>query len=427
MRIAVLNQYYWPSVAATAQLGADLCEALVRAGHEVVVFASQGDYVGGGARLPARAEHNGVQIRRLPATAFGKKAIPLPILRRAGSVPGRLADYGSFYGLATAALLAARADVYLCLSTPPLIALAGLAAARLRPRARFAYWCQDVYPQMAIALGWLDARSPLAHALGAVSSLLVRQADLVVAIGERMAAELRAQGAQAPVIIHNWSDGAAIDPALAPPPELNRYRALASADPQAVVVGYAGNMGLAHDFTGLCDLLRSAQKIEGAERLRFLFSGEGERKSQLWAAAKVGGLLDGGPGPQAVFLPYQPREDLPELLCAADLHVVTMADEAAGLMVPSKLYGALAAGRAVLLAGPAETEADDILRQLDCGLRVNAQDGAGLRAALTQLLHDDARRVAYGERARAGFMRHFDRGRACARFVREIETLAAAS
>jgi glycosyltransferase involved in cell wall biosynthesis len=419
MHILVLNQFYWPSVAATAQLSADLCAALVQAGHSVTALASQGDYVGGADRLPAHAEHDGVQIRRLPATSFGKNPIDLPVLRKAGSVPGRLADYASFYGLATAATLAAKADVYLCLSTPPLIALAALQAARLRKGARFVYWCQDVYPDMAVALGWLQAESPAARALGLASRRILKGADKVVAIGDRMAAVLAERGAHDPVVIHNWSDGTAIDPALAPTKADNRYRKLAGASPEDVLVVYAGNMGLAHDFSGLLHLLGAVGDTPAAARLRFLFVGEGARKADLEAA------MAKAPNLRATFLPYQPREALPEMLCAADVHVVTMADEAAGLMVPSKLYGALAAGRAVLLAGPGGTEADDILRNLSCGVRVNAADGAGLTQALVALVADDDGRARMGQRAREGFMATFDRQNACDRFVAEVERLHA--
>ena len=413
MHILVLNQFYWPSVAATAQLSADLCAALVAAGHRVTALASQGDYVGGGERLPARAEHDGVQIRRLPAASFGK-----------GTLAARLTDYASFYGLAAAATLSTAADVYLCLSTPPLIALAGLQAARMRRGARFVYWCQDVYPDMAVALGLLKADSAAARLLAAASARTLRGADRVVAIGDRMAAVLAERGARDPVVIHNWSDGGAIDPARAPAKADNRYRALAGAGPEDVLVVYAGNMGLAHDFSGLVHLLRAVGGTPAAARLRFLFVGEGARKRDLEAAVAQATAGQGdATGLKATFLPYQPREALPDLLCAADVHVVTMADEAAGLMVPSKLYGAMAAGRAVLLAGPGGTEADDILRGLDCGRRVDAADGPGLLRALEALVADDAGREAMGARARTGFMATFDRAQACARFVAEVEAL----
>ncbi|MFN3202568.1 MAG: glycosyltransferase family 4 protein [Bradymonadia bacterium] len=408
MHIVLLNQFYWPSVAATAQLSADLCEALVQAGHQVTVICSQGDYVGDAPRLSARAHHNGVDIVRLPATSFGK-----------GNKLLRLTDYASFYGLAAGALLTVKApDVFICLSTPPMVALAGLYAARLR-RAPMIYWCQDVYPDMAVALGVLQADSVAAKALDQASRHLLGRSAAVVSIGERMAEVLSARGASAPVIIHNWSDGSAIDPAKSPPRAENAFRRLLGASPDDVLIMYAGNMGMAHNFTAVDHALNTLAGHPEGSRLCFGFIGEGNRKHEVEAMAAR--AIEGGA--RIKFLPYQDREKLPEMLTAADVHLVCMDDQVSGLMVPSKLYGAMAAGRAVLLAGPGEGEAADIVRDTACGFQVRADDGPAMVEALLTLSWDDDLRTQMGQKARADFMARFDRSSACARFVELVEQL----
>ena len=409
MHIVLLNQFYWPSVAATAQLSADLCEALVGAGHRVTVICSQGDYVGDAPRLPARAHHNGVDIVRLPATSFGK-----------GNKLLRLTDYASFYGLAAGALLTVRrADMFICLSTPPMVAFAGLYAARLR-RVPMIYWCQDVYPDMAVALGVLQADSLAAKGLDRASRHLLSGASAVVAIGERMAEVLAERGANDLHIIHNWSDGAAIDPATAPSRAENPYRQRLGAGPDDVLIMYAGNMGMAHDFTAVDHALNALADHPEAKRLCFGFIGEGNRKAEVQAIAAKATAK----GARIEFLPYQPRDQLPAMLTAADAHLVCMDDQVSGLMVPSKLYGAMAAGRAVILAGPGEGEAADIVRQTRCGFQMAADDGPAMVEAMLSLSWRDDERVEMGQRARAAFMDRFDRQRACGRFVELVERLS---
>jgi glycosyltransferase involved in cell wall biosynthesis len=406
VHLVVLNQFYWPSVAATAQLLTDLCEHAARAGHRVTVVASQGDYVGDGERMPAREVHEGVEIRRVAATSFGK-----------GQTLGRLADYASFYALAEAELLRVGSpDVFLCLSTPPLIALGGLAAARAR-RARFVYWCQDVYPDVAVALGAIEEGGLVARALDDASRQVLERADAVVAIGERMAEVLSGRGAERLEVIHNWADGAQIDPTRGPARETNPFRREAGVSPNETLVLYAGNMGRAHEFGAAYEAIRW-MATPAAAGLRLVFVGEGARKAGLEQAARDAGAL----GERVSFLPYQPRERLGEMLTAADAHLICLDPAASGLVVPSKLYGALASGRPTVLAGPRDSETATILESAQAGTRVDALDGSGLVNVFVQLRDEADARQRTGARAREVFEARFDAAAACSRFLSVLES-----
>lgn len=405
MHVVVLNQFYWPSVAATAQLLTDLCEEVARQGHRVTVIATRGDYLGAEQELPSRERHNGVDIRRVRATSFGK-----------GQTAGRLADYASFYALASAELfLVDEPDVYLCLSTPPLIALAALSAARAR-HARFVYWCQDVYPDVAVALGALREDGVVARALDDASRQVLERADAVVAIGENMAAILRERGATRLAVIHNWADGDAINPDKAPPREDNPFRREVGAGDDELLVLYAGNMGRAHEFTAVFEVLERMREPE-LEKLRLVFVGDGARRQALLDAAQRAGVL----GVSVHFLPYQPRARLGEMLCAADAHLICLEPKASGLVVPSKLYGAMASGRAVLLTGPEDCEPTRILQETGAGQRIPSDAGQALVNALIALRDQAGLRRAQGKSARAAFLARFERRRATAAFLGVLE------
>src|ERR1017187_1204415 len=85
-RILLINQYYWPDHASTAQHLTDLAEFLAAQGFECHVLASQGRYKPGEPRPHAFERREGVHIHRVPATSLGRRG-----------TWSRMTDYLSFY------------------------------------------------------------------------------------------------------------------------------------------------------------------------------------------------------------------------------------------------------------------------------------------------------------------------------------------
>lgn len=367
MRVLLINQYFWPDMAATAQLLTDLAEDLAAAGFEVTALSGRGSYARGRAgALPARERFGNIDVRRAWCTDFGR-----------GSALGRMIDYATFMASAAAfvtfgrwpaaASAAARPPVVVCLSTPPLVAALGiLAQAR---GARFVYKVEDLYPDVAVALGAFGARSLATRFFQRLSRLVLRRADAVVALDEGMRVTLAARGARRIEVIPNWADGRALAPDSAAGERFRRRHRLE----ERFVVLYSGNLGLAHRFDAVIAAARTLEQASegaaaapsplgsaqgdngpgvspctpgherGSRRVLFLFVGAGPRLEEVRRAC--GGL------PNVRFLPYQPRDTLRELYNAADLHLVTLRDEVSNLLVPSKTAAALACGKPVLLVG----------------------------------------------------------------------------
>jgi len=390
MRVLLLNQFFHPDLAATAQLATDLAEDLVVAGFEVTALAAQGSYLGG-QRLPARENYKGVRIERARCTSLGK-----------GSFAHRLLDYGTFYASAAArALATGRYDAVLAMSTPPLVAAIGALRRALRG-TRFVYWLQDVYPELAVEFGVFRRHSLAALAFDAASRWTLRRADAVVVLGDAMGERVRRKGV-APERVHvvpNWADEQAIRPV---PREENAFRRVHGLDGKRVVL-YSGNMGRAHDVTTLLD---AARLLRAEPDLVFLFIGDGAKRAEVEAAARE--------LPSIRLMPYQPRQLLAESLSAGDVHVVTQASFTLGLMEPSKLYGAMAAGRPVLYVGPAEAEAARTVLREEIGAVFAPGDAAGVARSVGDLL---TRGAAMGRRARERFEQAY---------VRSVRTAQVAS
>ena len=118
------------------------------------------------------------------------------------------------------------------------------------------------------------------------------------------------------------------------------------------------------------------------------------------------------------FLPHQPKARLSESLSAADMHLISMRHNLCGLVVPSKVYGILAAGRPCLFLGPAESEVACLIRECRCGEVLPSADGATLAKCITQWSLDRDRLEIAGRRARVAA-----EGRGLTQAVREFKTV----
>lgn len=400
MRVLLLNQYYAPDEAPTARLLADLAVELVHRGHQVRVVCSQRDYADPERRYASRETIDGVEVRRVPATGFG----------RASSL-ARLVDWATFLpGAGLAAVAGPRPDLVVALTTPPLVGLVGWVAARARS-VPLLYWVMDVYPDVAFALGALRRHSPAGLVMSALSRFLLRRVDHVVALGETMAARLRAQGASEVSVVHNWADGAAIQPLSREDHPLRKAWGWEG----RFVVMHSGNLGLAYEFETAID---AAERLRERTDVLFAFVGGGPREAEVREAAARRNLTN------VEFRPWVEMERLGQSLTAGDIHLVTLREGVAGLLVPSKLYGILAAGRPALYVGPAEGEVAAIIAEGGCGTRIAPGDGAALAREIERYASDSARCDDEGRRARRLFEQRFSRHDALASLGDLIERLA---
>jgi colanic acid biosynthesis glycosyl transferase WcaI len=389
-RLLVLNQYYWPGVEATANLLTELCTALAdEYDLTVVVGAAEGQ--------PAESVRDGVTIVRVHSTTYDRTQLS----RRA-------ANYFTYITAAVRKSLASpRPDVIVCMTDPPFVAAAARIVAQ-RFRVPLVVISQDVFPEIAVRLGRLNGPIVIG-VLRAVIASSLRFADRVVVIGDTMQQRIEEKGVDPARIrvIPNWGDTTGITPQPRDNAWARRHGLVGR-----FVVMHSGNVGHAQD---LDTLIRAASLMRDLDDLRILIIGTGARRAELAELAK---RLE----TDAVsFLPYQPRDVLPESLASADLHFVGLARGLAGLVVPSRLWGVLAAGRPVLAAAEEESETVATVRAAECGITLPPGDPLRL-AEVIRACHDGAYDLeAMGRRARAYAEVEADRSVAVARYRRVLE------
>ena len=391
LRLLVYGINFWPELTGVGKYTGEMCRWLAARGHEVHMVTAPPYYpawrVAEGYRALAwRAE-------RWPESAPVHVArCPLWVPREPGTLK-RLLHLGSFALSSLPALwsrLRQRPDVLLVVAPTLFAAPGALALARLK---RVPTWLhmQDFEVDAMFSLGMgarsgklrgaaLAAESGLLRAFGRVSSITPRMVDRLVDKG--VAADRCA-------LFPNWVDLASIFPLPGP----NAFRAELGIDEQDFVVLYAGNMG---EKQGLELLVDAARSLQNQRHVHFVFAGDGAAGPRLRAAAQ--GLN------RVHWLPLQPEERLNELLNAADIHALPQRADAADLVMPSKLTGMLASGRATLGTAAQGTQLGQVLDAV--GRRVEPGDVAAFAAALMEMTADRAALGAMGALGRLYAQRH---------------------
>jgi len=166
-----------------------------------------------------------------------------------------------------------------------------------------------------------------------------------------------------------------------------------------MVVMYSGNLGLSHDVDAVLFAIR---ELKEDPRFQFRFVGGGQRQKDLQALCNQEGLAN------AVFLPYCTRSKLAKSLSEADIGLVTQRAASAGSVVPSKVYGLMAAGRPILYVGPKAATPNWIVERFRCGWQVECGDGPALVELLQELHTREDLILSAGSRAREAFLQHYD-------------------
>jgi glycosyltransferase involved in cell wall biosynthesis len=378
MRLVFVNRFYWPETPATAQLLADLAEALARDGNEVHVIASQG----GALALPARETHRGVTIHRVRGTRWNTRA----------GVLGKACDFASFFlgALWRLGRVADRRSTLIALTDPPLIGVGAWLVAALRG-ARLVHWIQDIYPELAMELAgqrWLAVLRPLRNAAW-------RRAAACVTLGGDMAAVPIAAGVSGARlrVIPNWAPAGLAPAAEADIAALRREWQLEG----KFVVAYSGNLGRVHD---LAPVLAVAEQLRAEPAIAFLFIGGGARRAALEAEARRRGLGN------VHFRPAQPRARLAATLGVGDVHLVTLLPGCERLVYPSKLYGIAAVARPVLFIGPRGCELARTVGALRLGGAFTRDEPDAIADALRLLAAQPAAREDFAAAARAFAVTH---------------------
>ncbi|MEO5579571.1 MAG: glycosyltransferase family 4 protein [Gemmatimonadaceae bacterium] len=391
-----LSQVYVPDPAAVGQHIADAAEELARRGNRVIVYTANRGYDDPAAVYPSREQRNGVDVRRIPLSSFGKSSIAVRL------VGGML-----FVIQAVARSLFDRGVDSIVVSTSPPVATLGAVIIASVHRARLKYWVMDVNPDQIVALGMASQASVPVRVFDWMNRVVLRRATDIVVLDRLMARRInrKLDVSHKITTLPPWP---AEEPEAIVPHADNPFRA-AHGLGNRIVVMYSGNHGPSNPLT---TILGAARRLQDEPRIVFMFIGGGVGKNEV----------DGAGLSNVLSLPYQPQSELRNSLSAADVHVVTVGDAIPGIVHPSKVYGAMAVGRPILLIGPAENHVADILASADIGWHVRHGDIDGTVRVLREILALAPQQLTeMGMRARAAIDAGGGRFGACSRLCDVLE------
>jgi colanic acid biosynthesis glycosyl transferase WcaI len=398
-RLIFLNRFFYPDHSATSQILSGLAFYAASLGHEVHVITSRQRYDDPEARLPSEETVDRVKVHRVSTTRFGR-----------ASLLGRCFDYLSFYAAMwrKLGLIGKPGDIVVAKTDPPLLSIIARYAAR---NSQLVNWLQDLYPEVAIELGFPLVESPIGRGLSYLRDATLKKAVANVVVGERMAAKVRLLGVDRIYVIPNWTNDEEIVPVRN---EDNSLRRAWGLEDKFVVV-YSGNLGRAHEYE---TLLAAAERLRDHPRIVFAFIGGGHHFDELGRRVKELGLEG-----TFHFFAYQDQALLKYSLGVADVHWISLKPSLEGQIVPSKFYGIAAAGRPVIAIMQRDGEIARLVREHKCGVVIAPGDANSLTAALIALAEEPGRTAEMGMRARAMLDAHFSRAQAYERWRRVFDAI----
>ena len=346
-----------------------------------------------GASMGSSAGDRGVKIIRVGSTDYSR-----------AQMKRRVLNYLTYVALSVPRAAFEPCDVVVGMTDPPFEGIVAAFVAMLMAKP-FVYNIRDLYPDMAVG-GSIIGSGLLARAWEKLHRWALRRAARVVVLGDDMRARIIAKGVDAERV-SVVRDGA----------ELFATRHAPAVDDEVVrairggfkfVLVHAGNLG----FYGAWETLIAAARDLSGEGVALVFVGDGVRRGHIEAAAA--GCAN------VRFLPFFPAGKIASVLAAADAHVITIKRGLEGVIVPSKMYGILAAGKPILAVAPRDTDVAAIGERQGFAICADPEDAASVAAAMREMTRSAETLRAMGAAARAAAS-DYDRVSELRKFVRIIE------
>ena len=396
-RVLMVTLVYGPDTVSTANMMTDIAQGLQVAGHEVTVLTSLPHY------NPTAQVRNDPRFKaswRRPFTESfeaGVRVIRVFMPLKRHKIWTRVFDYLLFQLLTTliGLFFVERPEVVFVTSPPITLGLSGILISRLRLCA-FIYDVRELWPDVPVRMG-LFRHPLLVRFVYALEAYVYRQASAISTIARSFQDTLAKRGVPRMKLYFtpNFVEVDFIRPSKKDN-EFSREHDLNG----AFVVLYAGNVGLTQGLEILIDV---AAKLAADGQVQFLVVGDGAGRAGLERAVARSGLGN------FRMLPFQPVQRVNEMYATADVCVVPLRRGFSYDTVPSKIYTAMAAGRAVVACAEADSETAVLLREAAAGTCVAPESPTALIEAIRALRSSPETAYELGAAGRTWIEEHYSR------------------
>jgi glycosyltransferase involved in cell wall biosynthesis len=386
--VTILYHFFHPDDVVSARHYSDFAVELARRGWNVTVLTSNRYCRYPKRKIAAQEEDwNGVHVIRLPRWGWDQSHNILRLGNGLCVMAGWLIKL----------LKLPKTDVIVVGSDPQFSQLLLPAIKSLiRPKV-LVYWCFDLFPEAILADGASAAVRWLARGIQPLIKRAYRSVDLIVDLGRCMRARLNAHDHQARC--ETLTPWALVEPQGTKPSDIAMRHAMFGDANLALL--YSGNMGKAHDFVPFLHLARVLRRID--PKITFCFACRGNRMGELKAA-----ITDRDTNVR--LAPFAEESELEKRLNAADIHLLSLRPEWAGIVVPSKFFGSLAVGKPVIYAGPELSSVAGWVREFNVGLVLTQDNFKSVVRKLLTISQNRGMLRSWQKNALQTYQSHFSRG-----------------
>lgn len=400
--ILFLNRSFYPDVESTGQLLTELCEELAHDFEVHVVCGNPLYRTVQNKSLIQKSDYKNITIWRVNNTRFSKKHILL-----------RIFNLSSYFILCFFKVMGfKRVSCVVSETDPPLLGIIAYIYSRLR-KVPFVYYVQDLFPNVGII------NQKLTHPfiitlLKRANKFLYNHAEQIIVPGRDMKNRLSKEN-HIPLskikVVENWADPREIYPVK---PDKNTFLN-ENFDRDKFIVMYSGNIGLSQDLE---NVIYAADLLKEAHDILFVLIGEGAYKKKLIDLSLSLGLKN------VRFLTYQDKKDLKITLGAAHIHLVPMKKGMGGIIVPSKVYGIMAAGKPYIAALDKGSEIHRLTEEFNCGIHVEPSDVQELKNGVAWVYHHQTEIEKMGQKGRRALKKYYSREVCTQKFKGVIERVS---
>ncbi|PHV63385.1 glycosyltransferase family 4 protein [Cyanobacterium aponinum AL20118] len=401
-RVLIFNQFYPPDYAATGQFIEELATEVSREDVKIRVFSGQPGYATDIQKAPRNEKKGRLNIRRSRVTNL----LPQGVLAKVGNST-------LFFMRAFLHTLRhqKKEDLLIVTTAPAFMTWLGYLA-HLMWKKKYICLIYDLYPNVVTALGILPERHPIIVLWQKLNQKTWQFAEEIIVLSQPMKsliADIYPPCEHKITVIDNWADGDFIKPIKK---EDNWFAQKYGLDKKFTIL-YSGNMGRCHDMETIVNAACLLKEYQ--DQIQFVFIGGGSK--QKWGQEKINqvGLQN------FLFLPYQKREVLPYSLTACDVSLISMGENMAGVVAPSKLYSTLAAGKAVVTICPKNSFLNELMTTANCGKSFRNGESEALASFLLDLSNNEQLCQEMGHNARRYFCDYFTKKTAIAKYLQVID------
>ena len=261
---------------------------------------------------------------------------------------------------------------------------------------------QDFEFDAALQTGVSKKTNALFSILFKIESWILNRATVGSTISHSMLDKLSQKTKSSTFYLPNWIDQNTIDPLIAIPHNYTKSN--------KITLLYSGNIGDKQDWDSFIEFCNDLDK----NRYDVIIVGDGAKKE--WVLENTSNFSN------VTYYPPVPYNELSDLLCSTDIHLLFQKPDLLDTVMPSKVLGMMASAKPSIIIGHKDSEINSTFKTTNGGLFFDHYSKEVINQ-LDQLTSDEVRMKNMGVNSRTHVLNHFSKEIILNRMLKKVNTL----